>query len=180
MAAHDEATVERDLRRDGSEAGRLEQMYALHVPGAVRLAFLITGDREQARDIAQEAFVRVAGRFAELRDPAAFPSYLRTAVVNRSRDHLRRLRTQRRFLQTQRGREPVTAPVDLEGRDALWKAMQTLPLRQRTALALRYYEDLSERQIAHELGTTESAVKSLLTRGLRQLRSQVRGEEWNG
>jgi RNA polymerase sigma-70 factor (sigma-E family) len=154
-------------------------MYASHIAAAVRLAFLITGDREQARDIAQDAFVKVAARFAELRDPGAFPSYLRTAVVNRSRDHLRRLQTHRRFLARQPRREGTAPPPDVEGRDTLWQSLQTLPVRQRTALVLRYYEDLSERQIAHELGTTESAVKSLLNRGLNQLRDEIRGESWN-
>ncbi len=155
-------------------------MYAAHIASAVRLAFLITGDREAARDIAQDAFVRVAARFAELRNPDAFPAYLRAAVVNRSRDHIRKLQTHRRFLARHPRREGFTAPPDVEGRDALWKALQTLPVRQRTALVLRYYEDLSERQIAHELGTSESAVKSLLTRGLDRLRGHVRGESWNG
>ena len=154
-------------------------MYAGHIAAAVRLAFLITGDGEQARDIAQDAFVRVAARFTELRDPEAFPAYLRTAVVNRSRDHLRRLQSHRRVLARQPRRQSTAPPPDVEGRETLWRELQTLPIRQRTALVLRYYEDLSERQIADELGTTESAVKSLLTRGLNQLRSQVRGETWN-
>lgn len=178
MTAHQGTADGSELRSDA--AGRLERMYATHIAAAVRLAFLITGDGEQARDIAQDAFVRVAARFTELRDPEAFPAYLRTAVVNRSRDHLRKLRTHRRFLARHPRREAVSSQPDVEGKDALWKVLQTLPVRQRTALVLRYYEDLSERQIAHELGTTESAVKSLLTRGLGQLRGELRGETWSG
>ena len=180
MTTHDGMTMESDIRAETAHRGRVEQMYAAHIASAVRLAFLITGDREQARDIAQDAFVRTAARITQLRDPGAFPAYLRTAVVNRSRDHLRRLQTQRRFLRTQHGREAVTLPPDVEAKDTLWAALQTLPVRQRTAMVLRYYEDLSERQIAHELGASESAVKSLLTRGLHQLRDQVGGEAWNG
>ncbi|HEX2196344.1 MAG TPA: sigma factor, partial [Actinomycetota bacterium] len=66
-----------------------------HIRGAVRLAYLVTGDEQQAQDIAQEAFVRIAGRFQDLRSPDAFPAYLRTTVLNLARGHLRRLRTQR-------------------------------------------------------------------------------------
>jgi RNA polymerase sigma-70 factor (sigma-E family) len=161
-----------------AKVGKLEQLYVDHIEGAVRLAFLLTGDEQQARDIGQEAFVKIAGRFHGIRDQAAFPGYLRSTVINLSRGYLRRLRTQREFMAKQPGR-PVAAVVapDVEGRDEMWTALQTLPHRQKTALVLRYYQDLSERQIADAMETTESAVKSLLTRGLQQLRARMRGED---
>ena len=158
------------------KTGRLEQLYSDHIHSAVRLAYLITGDEQQARDIAQDAFVRVGGRLNGIKNPAAFPAYLRTTVVNLSRGHLRRLRTQRAYVSRQRLAEATVAQPDVEGRDEMWRALQTLPARQRVALVLRYYEDLSERQMADAMGTTESAVKSLLTRGIQQLRAQMRGE----
>lgn len=158
------------------KTGKLEQLYSAHIEMAVRLAFLMTGDPHQSRDIAQDAFVKVAGRFHGLRDPAAFPAYLRTTVINLSRGHLRKLRTQRDYLSRQTGEEIATGAPDVEGRDEMWRALQTLPGRQKAALVLRYYEDLSERQMADTLGVSESAVKSLLSRGLTQLRAQMRGE----
>ena len=157
------------------KTGRLEQLYAEHIASAVRLAYLMTGDDQQASDIAQDAFVKVAGRFHDLRNPAAFPAYLRTTVLNLSRGYLRRLKTQRDYLSRQKRVEAVTTGPDVEGADEMWRALQTLPPRQRAALVLRYYEDMSERQIADALGSSESAVKSLLTRGLKDLRAQMRG-----
>lgn len=165
-----------DVEMSVEKTGRLEQLYAEHIASSVRLAYLMTGDDQQARDIAQEAFVKVAGRFHDLRNPAAFPAYLRTTVINLSRGYLRRLKTQRDYLSRQKRVEAVTTGPDVEGRDEMWRVLQTLPPRQRAALVLRYYEDMSERQIADALGSSESAVKSLLTRGLKDLRAQMRGE----
>src|SRR5688500_2122664 len=94
------------------ESGRLEQLYSDHIGSAVRLAYLMTGDDQQARDIAQDAFVKVAGRFHGLRNPGAFPAYLRTTVVNLSKGHLRKLRTQRDYLARQKGAESVVPAID--------------------------------------------------------------------
>ena len=156
---------------------RLEALYSEHVRGAVRLAFLMTGDEQQAQDIAQEAFARIAGRFQDLRNPDAFPGYLRTTVLNLSRGHLRRLRTQRDYLQRRPRVEDAEPGPDGGGRDEMWHALDRLPYRQRAALVLRYYEDLSERQTADALGCSVSAVKSLVSRGLQALRADVKGVE---
>lgn len=157
---------------------RLERLYFEHVHSAARLAFLMTGDEQQAQDIAQEAFVRIAGRFGDLRSEKAFPAYLRTTVLNLSRGHLRRLRTQREYLK----REHPPAGVALTGRDVetkdeMWGALQRLSHRQRAAIVLRYYEDLSEQQTADALGCSVSAVKSLVSRGIQDLRAQMRGDQ---
>lgn len=68
--------------RAEAPGGALAELYARHAPGAVRLAFLVTGDREAAQDIAQDAFIKVAGRFRHLRFPDAFDAYLRRTVIN--------------------------------------------------------------------------------------------------
>lgn len=157
---------------------KLEALYASHIDGTVRLAYLMTGSREQAEDLAQEAFVRIAGRFYDLRSEDAFGAYLRTTVLNLSRGHLRRIRTHRSYLRRQNAREAVAAPYDPTEGSALWTALQRLAHRQRAALVLHYYEDLSERQTAEALGCSVSAVKSLVSRGLTELREQMSpGEE---
>lgn len=167
--------MEADAAVTSAGGSRLEALYAEHARGAVRLAFLLTGDEQQAQDIAQEAFVRIAGRFHDLRNPDAFPGYLRATVVNLARGHLRKLRTQRNYLK--RATPAVEAPrYDTEGRDEMWRALQRLPHRQRAALVLRYYEDLSERQAADALGCSLAAVKSLVSRGLEALRAEVGGD----
>jgi RNA polymerase sigma factor (sigma-70 family) len=96
-----------------------------------------------------------------------------------SRSYFRHRKVERAYLE-RAGRAPaspgITAP-DLGDRDALWDALARLPQRQRAALVLRYYEDLSERQIADVLQAPVGTVKSLLSRGLNTLRNEIGGEE---
>src|SRR5437588_487857 len=82
---------------DASPRGRLGELYARHAPDAARLAYLLTGDRALAEDLVQEAFVRMFGRFRDLRNPEAFGAYLRKTVVNLSRSHFRRLKVERAY-----------------------------------------------------------------------------------
>ena len=79
------ATVTAD---DASLSG-LEERFVRHAPSALRLAYFLTGDREAARDIVQDAFVRMAGRFRHLRQPEAFDVYLRRTIVNLHASRLR-------------------------------------------------------------------------------------------
>lgn len=165
-------------RTDGVDASRrLADLYALHAPEAKRLAFLLTGDADFAEDVVQDAFVRLAGRFQHLRDPDAFRAYLRRTVVNLSRGHFRRAKLERRFLDRERSRAGGVARLpDVEEQDAMWAALQTLPERQRAALVLRYYEDLTEHQVADALGTSPQAAKALIHRGTQGLRNEMRGD----
>ncbi len=166
--------------REEPRAGRLGDLYLRYADGAVRLAYLITGDRALSEDIAQDAFVRLAGRLAHLRDPGAFEAYLRRTVVNLARSHYRHRKVERAYLErtgpAERSAGTVRMP-DVEDRDALWHALAELPVRQRTALVLRFYEDLTERQIADVMRCPVGTVKSLVSRGLAALRTRMDGEE---
>ena len=158
-----------------SDRGAMAELYARYVPTGVRLAYLLTGDRHHAEDLAQEAFIRCVGRFNHLRSHAAFDAYLRRAIVNLHTSSLRRRRLERAWLQ-QEGHRVATAPSsqgDIGAKTDLWSALATLPARQRAALVLRYYEDLSERDAAEALGCTLAAVKSLVARGSEALRTQL-------
>ena len=161
----------------GSEGGRLGELYAAHAPDAVRLAYLLTGDRALAEDLVHEAFVRLFGRFRDLRNPDAFGSYLRTTVVNLAKSHFRRRRVERAYVDRASGEPDVHPEVDVEGRESMWRALQRLQPRQRAAIVLRYYEDLSEAQTAEVLGCAVGTVKSLVSRGIDQLREELRGSE---
>src|SRR6058998_3162610 len=86
-------------RATAGNAGRLGELYLRHAHDAVRLAYLLTGDRALAEDLVQDAFVRLAGRLVHLRDPCAFDAYLRRTVVNLSRSHFRRKKVERAYLQ---------------------------------------------------------------------------------
>jgi DNA-directed RNA polymerase specialized sigma24 family protein len=130
--------------------GRLAELYERHAGAGLRLAYLLTGgDRPQAEDLLHEAFVRCVGRFRHLRVPDAFDAYLRRAIVNLHTSGQRHTKLERQYA-----------------------------ARQRAALVLRYYEDLSERDTAEVLGCSLPAVKSLIARGTEALRGEIpRGED---
>src|SRR5438067_11963823 len=131
------------MERSGeASAGRLGDLYRAHADGAVRLAFLLTGDMALAEDLVQDAFVRLAGRLVHLRDPGAFDAYLRRTVVNLSRSHFRRKRVERAYLQRARGAfevQTAAAERSVEDRDEVWTALRRVSPRQRAALVLRFY-----------------------------------------
>jgi RNA polymerase sigma-70 factor (sigma-E family) len=162
----------------GSEAGRLGELYLRRADDAARLAYLLTGDRALAEDIAQDAFVRLAGRLVHLRDPGASDAYLRRTVVNLSRSYFRRKRVERAYLARAEGAFELerSSHPSVEDRDLLWSAMTALSPRQRAAIVLRFYEDLSETQIADVLRCRPGTVKSLLSRGLHLLRNEIGGD----
>jgi RNA polymerase sigma-70 factor (sigma-E family) len=164
--------------RAEGQAGRLEELYERHAGEAVRLAYLITSDRELARDLAQDAFVRVAGRFRHLRYPDAFDVYLRRTVVNLCMSHFRRRRVERAYLERE-GAEPGRDDElpELGARDELRSALRRLPVRQRTAIVLHYYADLPEQEVAAAMRCSVPAARSLVSRGMETLRSIVRSEE---
>ena len=156
----------------------LEELYERHVAGAIRLATLLTGDPFVAEDLAHEGFIRSAGRFRHLRTPASFDAYLKRTVVNLSRQRFRRQRLEREAVQREDGREPqVWAAYSPEDRDVVWSAILRLPFRQRAAIVLRYYEDLSEDQTAAVLRCTTRAANSLVSRAMATLRRDLAKEE---
>ena len=145
-------------------------------PGLVRLAFGLTGDRWAAEDLAQATLARAYvawRRVSRADDPDA---YLRRILVNTSNRRFRRHR-----VAEQPGDPPETAvegPADLVGeRAALLAALRQLPPRQRAVVVLRYWEDLTDAQIAVTLGCSPGTVRSQLSRALAKLRENpVLGE----
>ena len=167
-------------RQATADAGRLGDLYLRHADDAVRLAYLLTGDRALAEDLVQDAFVKLAGRLVHLRDPGAFDAYLRRTVVNLSRSHFRRKKVERAYVERagRAARAQVGTGSDrpIEDREELWRALGRLSQRQRAAIVLRFYEDLSEQRVAELLRCRPGTVKSLVSRGLETLRNEIRGE----
>ncbi len=156
----------------------LERLYDEHYLRLVRLSVLLVGDRGRAEEIVQDSFVAVYQRMRKLGDPGFAldsPAYLRQTVVNRSRSALRHLMVV--------SRHPDEAPRPVQGADhevlararraRVIQALATLPRRQREVIALRYYLDLSEREIADTLGISPGAVKSHASRGAAALRQNL-------
>jgi RNA polymerase sigma-70 factor (sigma-E family) len=138
-------------------------------PGLVRLAFGLTGDRWTAEDLAQAALARAYVAWRRI-DRADDPdAYLRRILVNASKRRFRRRR-----VTEQPGDPPETAvegPAELVSeRAALLAALRQLPPRQRAVVVLRYWEDLTDAQIAATLSCSPGTVRSQLSRALAKLR----------
>ncbi len=155
----------------------LEQLYAAHWRSLVRLAVLLVHDNGLAEEIVQDAFVAVHDRWRRLRDTDRALAYLRQTVVNRARSALRHRAVVARHVA--RGTRDVDAPGSDDGalvaerRDAVLAAMRSLPDRQREVMALRYYAELSEAEIADAMGISRGAVKSHASRGAAALRTAL-------
>lgn len=156
----------------------MDELYARHVTRAVRLAYLMTGERDASEDIAQDAFIRVFGRWRHLRRRESFEAYLRKAVINGARSHLRRRGVERRFLAREAGLRPdgTAEPSGLLDR-RLRDVLLSLPPRQRAVVVLRYYEDLSEDQVATLLGCSRGNVKALASKGMAKLREVLTDDD---
>lgn len=160
----------------------VEQLYADHWRSLVRLSVLLVRDVGAAEEIVQDAFVAMHGRWSRLREPDKALAYLRQAVVNRSRSALRHRAVVERQAERE-ARTPYDAPAGLTGpeesaeasgrRVVVLDALRALPSRQREVLALRYYLDLSEAEIAAALGISKGAVKSHASRGAAALRAHL-------
>jgi RNA polymerase sigma factor (sigma-70 family) len=114
---------------------------------------------------------------AHLRREDALAAYLRRTVINLAHKHFRRTRTERAYLETRREPVAFAGQPDVALRAHLWEVLGELPYRQRCALVLRFYEDLSERETARVLGCRVGTVKSLVHRGLSSMKEQIGGRE---
>ena len=167
----DHTVAEPELDADQAVA----QLYALHHQSLVRLATLLVRDVETAEDVVQDAFVAMGSARRRLRDPENALAYLRQAVVNRSRSVLRHRTVVDKNLQEAAPDIPSGEHGELEllERSAVIAALRGLPPRQREALLLRFYGDLSEDEIAAVMGISRGAVKSHTARGMASLRAAL-------
>jgi RNA polymerase sigma-70 factor (sigma-E family) len=149
----------------------VEQLYAAHWRQLVRLSVLLVRDVATAEEVVQDSFVALHDRWSRLRDPERALAYLRQTVVNRSRSVLRR-----RGVEARHAPVPGVAAAADDAvlaharRDVVLEAMRRLPDRQREVVALRYYLDLSEAEIATTIGVSRGTVKSHASRGLAALK----------
>jgi RNA polymerase sigma-70 factor (sigma-E family) len=148
-------------------------IYTDHYRSLVRLAAFLVRDTSTAEEVVQDSFVAMHGAWRRLRDTDKALSYLRQSVVNRSRSVLRH----RMVVDKNTPKPPPDMPsaehgaiIQLE-RSAVVSALRSLPERQREALVLRYYGDLSEAQIASVMGISRGAVKSHTARAMSALRA---------
>lgn len=162
-----------DLEEVRTQVGSLEIAFEQHYLDLLRFCVLMTGTRDVAEDLVQDAFVRCAHRIESLPAPAV-GHYLRRTVINLWKNYVRRLATERRIRRERASpAEGSTEPAGPEERDELMAALFKLPRRQRACLVLRFYEDLSEQETARILGCSVGTVKSQTARGLERLRREL-------
>ncbi|MEO6700637.1 MAG: SigE family RNA polymerase sigma factor [Jatrophihabitantaceae bacterium] len=151
-------------------------LYAAHRLGMVRLALLLVDDVGSAEDVVHDAFIALHQHRDRLREPKAAIGYLRTTVVNNARSVLRKRQTVRRHLREAQifDAEPADSELMLaaEHQEVL-AAVRSLPQRQQEVLALRYWANLSEAEIAEALGISRGAVKSTASRGMDKLEAML-------
>ncbi|MFC7591660.1 SigE family RNA polymerase sigma factor [Nonomuraea antimicrobica] len=156
----------------------MASIFAEHHVGLVRLALIMVGDQASAEDVVQEAFARAHAGWGKIRDADKALAYVRSAVLNGCRSVLRRRAMV--FRRAVPYEPPVwsaeSAALLGEERREVLLALHRLPRRQREALTLRYYFDLSDQEIAEAMRVGASTVRSTITRGLAAL-GRMLGED---
>jgi RNA polymerase sigma-70 factor (sigma-E family) len=149
----------------------LYELYGAHYQSLVHVAEMVVRDVATAEEVVQDAFVALYGAWSRLRDTGKARAYLQQSVINRSRSVLRHRAVEDKHAPapaTDSGtEEPVTILLD---RYAVVAALRGLPDRQREAVVLRFYADLSEADIAKAMGISRGTVKSHTARGVSALR----------
>ena len=165
-----------------AEAGRtrvevpdFDSWVAARGPALLRLAYVLTGNGTDAEDVVQDALSRALPRWSRISTVDDPDAYVRRMVVNAHVSRWRKLRRREVPVEVVRDR-PVPTGVGAEDRDRLWRACRALPPDQRTAVVLRFYEDLDYAEIAALTGVREGSVRSRVSRGIAAMRHEL-GEE---
>jgi len=137
-----------------------------------RYAYLLAGNHADAEDLAQQALLKAYGAWSKVAGADSPTAYLRRTLTNTYLSQ-KRPKARRAEVLTDLPPERGSAPPGPEDRMVLWPHVKSLPPRQRAVVVLRYYEDLSEQQIADVLGCSTGNVKSTAHRALKALRAAL-------
>ena len=170
-----------DPRTGWSADEAVTRLFTAHYQGLVRLATLLLRNSAVAEDLVQDAYVQLHARWRRLDDTDKALAYLRATVVNRSRSALRHRHVVDRYVAASVAQPDApsaeSGAIERLRHQAVVAVLATLPARQREALVLRYYADMSEAEIAEAMGCSRGAVKSHTARGMTTLRAHT--EQWS-
>ena len=159
--------------RHASDVTAFSEFVEARSSALFRTAYLMVGDHQLAQDLLQEALVKTLLAWPRLRDRSNVDAYTRRIIVTTSISWRRRRSFHERptgALPERVDPDPVEAVVT---HDAVIAALLTVPPRQRAAIVLRYYQDLTEAQTAEVMGCSVGAVKSQVAAGLARLRAEL-------
>ncbi len=144
-------------------------------PALLRTAYLLTGDRADAEDLLQNSLAKLYLAWDKVQQRDSVDAYLRRIMVNENNSVWRRPFKRREVVtgEIPESRHGVSDRYDDGEAARLWSFVQTLPRRQRAVIVLRYYEQLSEAEIADALGCSVGTVKSQASRALASLRARA-------
>ncbi len=164
----------------GTDATTFEQYAGTAWPTLYRYAYLLAGNHADAEDIAQQTLLKACKSWSRIKESDSPTAYLRRMLTN---TYLSQGRPKARRLELltdappERDHAPAGGPED---RMTLWPHVASLPPRQRAVIVLRFYEDLSEQEIAEALGCSRGNVKSTSHRALKALRAAIGSETTDG
>lgn len=160
------------MRRQRDVSG-FSALVAARSPALFRTAYVVVGDHQLAQDLLQEALVKAYVAWPRLRDPTRAEAYVRRTIVTTAISWRRRRSFDERPVDSIPEARKPDETDRLATQDQLWTEVRRLPPRQRAALVLRYYEDLSEAETAALLGCSVGTVKSQVSAALGKLRARV-------
>ena len=172
-----------DLARDG-DVHAYEELVTRYRDIAYRVAWLVTRERGEAEDAAQEAFVKAYYALPRFRPGAPFRPWILRIVANEARNRIRSVRRREDLALRAAAADPggaapspEVAALAAEDRETLVHALSRLPERDRLVISYRYLFDLSEAEMADALDVRPGTVKSRLSRAMSKLRRQLSVDE---
>ncbi|WP_183095740.1 SigE family RNA polymerase sigma factor [Nocardioides stalactiti] len=166
-------------RKDRATARDAEftEYLAVRQPSLLRTAYLLTGDRHTAEDVLQTSLAKLYLAWDKVHDRGAVDAYVRRIMVNENNSLWRRAWKKREWATDEIPEgSPHHDAYDDGTNDQLWQVVQTLPPKARAVVVLRYYEQMSEAEVADALGISVGTVKSQCSRALSALRERVPAE----
>ncbi|MEA2461734.1 MAG: hypothetical protein QOH90_1911 [Actinomycetota bacterium] len=164
-------------RSDRERDTEVAALFNRHYAPMCRLAYVILGDAALAEEMVMEALLKTFSGWRRIRNVDHMDAYLRRAVINMCRSRIRRKTIESRVNSTihhrDERREPDWTPEKHETARLVWDAVKLLPERQRACVVLKYFEDLSEAQIAETLDCSNGTVKSQLSKARASLEKRL-------
>lgn len=142
------------------------------LPGLLRYGHALTGNPHDAADLVQSVLEKIGSRWTHVQRKTGDPiAYIRRSMANAHISRWRRTRKESLVADIPETRP--SAPADPFEHEPLWQAVRALPPRQRAVIVLRYYEELSEAEIANSLGVSQGTIKSQASKAMTALRSTL-------